>query len=310
MIFEVDIMKKIKRKNSRTVTRFVNQFSMWILLIPAVFVLYFYVWRPQVMGVVWSFFKMKGYTPTDWIGITNYVNVVTNTEFIKVLLNTVKYVVFSFFIGYFPPILLAVMINEMVRTKNFFKTYIYLPTILPMVAVTLIWYLIYYPDSSGFLNSFLVNMGLKPYAWLNDSKVTIILIVIAMTWKGCGGSMLLYFSALQGVNTELYEAAMIDGAGMLKRFRHITLPQISGTMLICVVTQIIGVFQTTEEVMTMTDGGPNGASITLGYQLYKYGFVSGRVGEALALGNIMFLILIIMTCFYFVLNKKVEQNMG
>ena len=154
----------------------------------------------------------------------------------------------------------------------------------------------------------LSKFGMEPYIWLNDSRFTILYIVIEMTWAGFPGTMFLYYTTIQGIDLSLYEAATIDGAGPLRRFIHVSIPQISGLLVLNIIRQLIGVFQVMQEPMVMTGGGPNGASTSLGYQLYQYGFVQGRVGQALALGTITFFILIFATCFYFYLNKKVEEN--
>lgn len=285
-----------------------NTIEAWILLIPAVLVLYLMIWRPTVIGMIWSFFRIKGYSPTEFIGFRNYYEVIKDTQFFPTLFNTIKYVFWSFVVGFIPPLVIAIMINEMVHFKNGFKVVIYLPAVIPGVVALLMWYYIYYPDTTGLLNMVLTKLGMDPYIWLNDSRFTILYIIISMTWHGFAGAMLLYYAALQSVSIELYEAATIDGADMLKRVRYVTLPQISGILLINFVRQIISVFQVMQEPMTMTGGGPNGASISLGYQLYKYGFVNGRAGHALALGSIMFLILVVFTCFYFYINKKTEEN--
>ena len=282
----------------------------WILMIPALFVLYFMIWRPQILGIIWSFFKMEGYTPVSFLALKNYIDVVTDSDFLRILLNTCQYVIWSMIIGFIPPIIIAIILNEMKYGKGFFKVSLYLPTMLPTIAVMLMWYFVYYPDGSGLLNIFLGKFGIEPRLWLNDSNMVIPLIIISMTWKSMGSAMLLYFCALQSVNIELYEAAIIDGAGLMKRVRYVTLPQISGIIILNFVNQIIAVFQVMEQPMAMTGGGPNGASMSLGYQLYQYGFVSGRIGQALALGGIMFIFLILSTCFYFYLNRKVEQNLG
>lgn len=294
---------KLKRRQ-----RLKNNIGAWMLMLPVLIVLYLMIWRPTVMGGVWSFFKMKGYSAVNFIGLKNYYEVIKDTQFIPVLLNTVKYVLWSLVVGYIPPIIIAVFINEMIHFKNGFKTVIYLPAVIPGVAALLMWYFIYLPDSSGLLNMLLGKMGIAPYGWLSDERFTILYIIISMTWKGFAGTMLLYFVSLQGIAPELYEAATIDGAGMWARFRNITLPQISGIMLLTLITQIKSVFQVMQEPMVMTGGGPNNASISMGYQLYKYGFVSGRAGHAMALGVIVFLILIVITAFYFRLQKKVEEN--
>ena len=122
--------------------------------------------------------------------------------------------------------------------------------------------------------------------------------------------MLLYYAAVQGTSAELYEAALIDGASPLKRAWHVTRPQLEGILLLNLVNQIIAVFQIMEEPLAMTGGGPNGASASLGYQLYQYGFNSGGkgTGQAMALSVIIFLILIVLTMFYFWLNKRVEDR--
>ena len=167
----------------------------------------------------------------------------------------------------------------------------------------------YDPGEIGLLNMILSWLDIAPYGWLTDQKFTIIGLVIFMTWKGFGGSMLLYYASLQGVSTELYEAALIDGAGPFKRFWYVSRPAIEGLLVLNFVKQIIGVFQVMQEPMTMTGGGPDGASMTLSYLLYDYGFFkSNAVGQAMALGVIIFLILIVFTLFYFWLNKKVESR--
>ena len=282
--------------------------GVWLLLLPAVFALYVMVWRPSVMGIVWSFFKMKGYTPIEFVGFLNYKRVVTNTEFWPVMLNTVKYVAWSFIIGFVPPILVAFMLNEMMHFRTAMRIIIYLPAVLPGITILLLWYFIYSPDSTGMLNQLLLKLGLEPYIWLNDARFVIMFIVIQMTWAGFPGTMFLYYTTIQGISIDLYEAATIDGAGPLRRFWHISIPQVSGLLILNVVRQMIGVFQVMQEPMVMTGGGPNGASNSLGYQMYQYGFVTGRVGQALALGTITFFILIFATLFYFKINKKVEEN--
>lgn len=290
--------------------RFRNELDAWILFLPSIIVLYLMIWRPTVLSVVWSFFKMKAYTPGSFCGLENFRKVVTHTQFFPTLWNTVKYVVWSLALGYLPPLIIAVIINEMVYFKSGFRILIYLPMVIPGIAAMLMWYYIYYPDQTGLLNMLLVKMGMQPYGWLNNPSFAIPGIVIYATWKAFGGTMLLYYAAVQGTSSELYEAALIDGAGPWKRAWHVTRPQIEGIMLLNFVSQIIGVFQIMQEPLAMTGGGPDGASASLGYQLYQYGFNSGSkgTGQAMALSVIIFLILIVFTVFYFRLNKRIEDR--
>lgn len=287
-----------------------NNLDAWILMMPMIVILYLFVWRPTVLGAVWSFFRMRAYTVLDFCGFDNYVKVLTHTQFVPMLINTVKYVFWSFVIGFLPPLFIAIMINEMVHFKNAFRVIIYIPAVIPGIAAMLMWYFIYYPDKTGLLNMVLAKFGMQPHRWLNDPNFTIIGIIIYTTWKSFAGTMLLYYAALQGVSTELYEAALIDGAGPFKRLWNVTRPAIEGLLLLNVVRQIIGVFQIMQEPLAMTGGGPDGASTSLSYQLYQYGFNSGGkgTGQAMALGMIIFLILIVFTIFYFWLNRKVEDR--
>lgn len=293
--------KKMRRRNA---------VSAWLLMIPAVFILYVLVWRPTVVGFVYSFFQMRGYDIVKFNGIQNYIQVLTHTQFVTILWNTLKYVLWSFVIGFLPPIFIAVMLNEIVHFRNGFRVLIYLPVVIPGISAMLIWYFIYYPDQTGLLNMFLGKLGIAPYAWLNDPNFSIIGIIIYMTWKGFASSMLLYYASLQGVSTEVYEAALIDGAGPWKRLWHVSRPAIEGVILLQAVQQIINIFQIMDQPLAMTGGGPNNSSMTLSLQLFNYGFRSGGTGtgQAMALGVIIFAILMIVTVFYFRLNKKIEDR--
>lgn len=280
----------------------------WIFMVPMIFVLYFIIVRPQIQGIALSFSKLQGYTPIGFAGFDNYIKVLKDKDFLPTLWNTVQYVLWSLIIGFPLPILLAFIINEMVHFKNGFRVMLYMPAVLPAVVYMMLASMVFDPGDTGLLNIVLNKLGISSYAWLNDGKFAILGIVISMTWHGAGAGVILYFASLQSIPVELYEAATIDGAGPVKKFIHISLPQIAGVILLNFVRQIINIFQIMQEPMVMTAGGPNGASNSLGYLAYKYGFVSGRVGNALALGTVMFVILIFATIFYFRLQKRVEEN--
>lgn len=308
------ISKKLTSNNSlnKTLKRkklnFRKELIGWAFMLPMLFVLYFFLLRPQIVGISLSFFDLQGYTPVKFIGFDNYIRVVKDIDFLPTLINTFEYVFWSLIIGFPLPILIAFLLNEMVYFRNTLKVAIYLPAVVPMVVVMMLWKLMYQPDSLGLLNIMLSKLGLPPGMWLNNESMVIVYIIIASTWKGLGGAMLLYFASIQSIPLELYEAATIDGAGPIHKFIHISIPQVAGVILLNLVRQIISVFQILQEPMIMTGGGPNGASNSLGYLAYKYGFVTGRVGNSLALGTISFIILIFATIFYFRLNKKISEN--
>lgn len=295
-----------KRKGSRLVA-VKNQSGMWLLLLPTVCVLILCHWWPIFRGIATSLFETKGFKLGEFVGFKNYENVLSDTMFLQTLSNTVQYVLWSLIIGIIPPLALAIMINEVVHFKQGFKILTYLPAIAPALAASLIWMNIFSPAPGGMLNVALEAIGLPISKWLLDENMTIPLIVISMTWKGYGVTMLLYLSSLQSVSQDLYEAAVIDGAGIWKRLFKITIPHLAPTMLLMIINQIIGVFQVFDQPLVMTDGGPNNASLSLGLTSYKMAFTYMQVDRSMALGTVSFFVLLLATIFYFRMQKKLEN---
>lgn len=296
-------------RRNRKFSRIKNNAIGWLLFLPAIVVFYLAVWRPQAVGFAWSFFKLNGYSVSEFVGFKNYISVISNSNFLMWVKNTFQYVFCSLLIGYLPPFLIAVFLNELMHLKKAFRVIMYLPVIIPGIAGMMIWRFIYSPEASGLLNTFLATFGIAPQQWLQNSSWTIMLIMIYSTWKGFGGSMILYYAALQGIDRSLYEVATLEGATPLQKMWHITIPQVAGTLVLCLINQIISVFQIMEQPLAMTGGGPNGASTSLGYKMYEYGFVSqGTVGQALAIGGIMFVFLMGLNFVYIKANKKFEEN--
>ena len=286
---------------------FRKNWAAWLLLLPSFYALYIVMWKPVVTGAYMSLFETQGYDLVKFVGLKNYITVLKDPIFLQTLLNTLKYVFWSIIIGFFLPIFVAIALNEIVHLKSLFRTLIYFPVLVPMVAASLIWYFLYQPGESGVLNMLLAKIGAPPEQWLQNSNLTIMLIVVSMTWKSFGSTVVIYLASLQGISQDLYEASTIDGASVIKKTVHITIPQIMPTALLMFVSQIISVFQTMNQPMIMTDGGPNNASLTLSLQAYYEAFRYMRADSSLAIGIISFAILLVMTVFYFKLQKKLED---
>lgn len=295
------------RKLSSLMASFRNQALMWLLLLPTLSALILCHWNPIIRGMLTSLFSTKGFKLVEFVGFENFKNVLNDTMFLQTLVNTFGYVIWSIIIGALPPLILAIAINEVVHFKEGFKIITYLPTIAPALAASLIWVNIFSPAPGGMANIVLNALGLPTSQWLLNENLTIPLIVVSMTWKGYGATMLLYLSALQSLNQDLYEAAVIDGAGIWKRLFKITLPHLSPTILLMLINQVIGVFQIFDQPLVMTDGGPNNASLTLGLTSYKMAFSYMQVDRSMALGTVSFFILLIATLFYFKMQKKLEN---
>lgn len=299
---------KVKTNNKKSLKSvWSRNISGWMLIFPSIFLFVFLVWRPILIGIGYSFFDLRGFEPVEFVGLANYKDVLSDTNFIQTLINTLKYVFWSMVIGFPLPFFTAVMLNEMIHGKSFFKNAMYLPVVVSPIATCMIWKMLYLDGSGGVLNILRSWMGLEPTQWLSNKNLVIPLIVISMTWHGFGSTVIMYLANLQSVNQELYEAARIDGAGAIRRFTTVLFPHMRGILLLLAVKQVIGIFQITEQPLTMTGGGPNGASLSLGLTNYMYAFKYGQYDKSLALGVVTFLILLVLTFIYFGLEKKSEE---
>ena len=280
--------------------------SGWLLIAPSVILFVLLVWRPIIIGISYSFFDLKGFAPVKFVGFDNYIDVLTDTNFLQTLKNTVWYVFWSLIIGFPLPFICAVILNELIHTKGWFRVSTYLPVLVPSIASMLIWKLIYQDGSGGLLNMFLYYIGIAPVDWLNNKALVIPELIISMTWHGFGGAIILYLPTLQGVDNSLYDYARVDGVGLIGRFTTVLFPHMRSLLLLNVIRQMISVFNVTEQPLAMTGGGPNGASMSLGLTNYFYAFKFGQYEKSLALGVITFVILMGLTFVYFYFDKKTE----
>lgn len=290
------IIKTIKR-----------DWGSWILLLPSLLLFIFMVWQPLVSTIQLSFYETQGFEGVKFIGLENYRNVLSNSGFLKTLQNTVFYVFWSLLIGYLFPVIVAIFLNEMVHMKSVFRFCFYFPAMIPGMASSLLWKFIYNSSEGGILNMILSLFGVGPCQWLQNSNMVIPLIIITMTWRGFGSTMLIYLASLQGINKDLYEAARLDGAGFFQRIRYIQFPALKSLMGLMLIKQIIGIFQIMQEPLAMTGGGPNNASMSLMLSSYNYGFTYFQVGRSMAVGTITFLILAVFTVIYQIMSRKEEK---
>jgi multiple sugar transport system permease protein len=166
------------------------------------------------------------------------------------------------------------------------------------------WGFILRPGKTGVLNVILGQFGIEPMTWLSNPKLTIPLIIVTMTWKAAGATALIYLASLQGINPELYEAAIIDGAGIWHRIRHVTIPGLRNLARTLLILQVISVFQILYEPLVMTNGGPNNASISIMQLVFKYAFEKFDYPKAAAVSVIISIFLITLTAVYNKFNKE------
>lgn len=183
----------------------------------------------------------------------------------------------------------------------------FIPVVTSSVAVALVWTWLYNP-SYGLINSVLMSLGIEGPGWLSDMKWALPSIVIMTVWQGVGYNMILFLAGLQGVPSQLHEAAKMDGAGSWQRFWRITIPMISPTTFFVVIMLLIGSMQVFSEPYMMTRGGPADATNVLVLHIYNTAFQFFRMGEASAISFILFVIILIVTLIQFKFSKWVNYD--
>lgn len=281
--------------------------SGWLIMLPSVILFSFYLWGPIVQSVRLSLYHAQGIRLTEFVGFKNYSDVFLHPDFLPALRNTFSYTFWSLIIGFCVPIVLAIIINEIRGGKSLIRTAAYIPNVVPGLAIVLLWTFVFRPSNTGILNILLGRFGIGPLPWLSNPHWTIPLIVVSMTWRSAGSTMLLYMAGLQGIDPELYEAAIIDGASVLKRVRYITLPCIFNLARTLLILQIIAVFQILYEPLVMTNGGPNNASISIMQLVFRFAFERFDYPRAGAVSVIISIILIVLTMLYFKIVKRKDS---
>lgn len=294
--------KTIKKYKVPSVIK--KNISGWIVMAPTLLLFAFFVWEPLLATIRLSLYSAKGIRTIEFVGLKNYIDVFHHPDFLPAVRNTFSYTIWSLIIGFFIPIIMAIIINEVVHAKSLFRVGTYFPNIVPGMATVLMWGFIFKPGKTGVLNILLGNFGIHPQVWLSNPKLTIPLIVLTMTWKGAGATALIYLAALQGVNPELYEAAILDGAGIWHRIKHVTIPNLRNLIRTLLILQVISVFQILYEPLVMTNGGPNNASISIMQLVYKYAFEKFDYPKAASVSVIISIFLITLTLIYNKFNKE------
>lgn len=288
--------------------RLIKKNSVSILfLLPALLFFTLFSWYPIIRGFVISFqqFAVRSDIPPQFVGWENFRLVFSDPLFWVAWKNVLYFVFLGLVLGYLVPILLAIAMNELRHFRGYFRIAYYLPAILPMVVVAIMWRWLYDPGT-GLANLILNFLHLPTSQWLLSDKTAMLSLVIMATWQGAGATAIIYLAGLQGISEELYEAAEIDGASIRQRMWFITLPQIRPVMLIMLLLQIIGTFQVFGEPLIMTKGGPNNATLTIMLLIYRYAFTYVQFGAAAAISLCLFIVLLILTIVYFRLTRRFQ----
>ncbi|MGQ9628928.1 MAG: carbohydrate ABC transporter permease [bacterium] len=257
-----------------------------------------FVAGPILASLVLSFCEYDIVSTMKWTGLKNYYKLFTGDRLFWIsLYNTAYYSFFSIPLGIAGGLVIALLMNQNVRALGLLRTIYYLPAVTSGVAVSILWIWILDP-SVGLINYLLDKIGIVGPLWLQDPKWSKPALIIMSLW-GVGGSMVIYLAGLQGIPTELYEAAAIDGANAWQKFWHVTIPMMTPVILFNLIMGIIGSFQVFTQAYIMTSGGPLNSTLFYVYYLYKVGFEGLHMGYASSMAWILFVVILALSLLAF-----------
>jgi len=279
-------------------------FYIILFLVPCILGYVVFSLLPMFSALYLSFtdWDIIGGTP-DLIGIKNYVDIFTDKEFSRVLLNTFKFIGLYIPSIMFMSFLVANLFNSKVKGVGGFRVLLFIPVLTSWVAGSIIWRSAL-NGQYGIVNNLLSLIGIDGPGWLTDTSWSMVSIVMVSLWKDIGFFSLIIFGGLRGIDKTYYEAAQIDGANRFQMMRKITLPLVSPTLFFVLITTIINSFQLFPQVMVMTGGGPLGSTQVLVERIYIYGFRYFRMGYASAYAVILLAIIVFVTLMQMLLQKK------
>jgi ABC-type sugar transport system permease subunit len=260
----------------------------YLLILPAFAASTAFLYIPMILSGYWSFTKYNGFQKPVWVGIANYQFLLHDDKFIKALWNTVLFVIFGMGIGPALGLMTALLLNQKVNFRGFFRTAYFLPVMTSLVVVATIWKILY--QENGLINSILHVFGLPGHAWLQDTTTALPAVVVTSIWQGFGFETVVFLAALQSIPSDYYDAARVDGASAWQRFRYVTLPALRPTILFVYIIGIIGSFQVFDQIFVMTNGGPINSTRTIVSDLYDR-FTRLQLGPASAVAYILLIIL-------------------
>ncbi|MGP4042081.1 carbohydrate ABC transporter permease [Gracilibacillus sp. D59] len=279
--------------------------STWavIFLLPHLLLFLAFMLLPVIGSFVLSFANWDMLSPIEWVGFGNYSELFNDEIFVEVFWNTIIFTAVSVPVGIFISLLLAVALNQKIRGIKFYRVAYFLPVISSMVAVAIIWQWIYNPEY-GFLNYLLGLFGINGPNWLSSQTWALPAVILTSIWKNLGFNMLIFLAGLQGIPESYYEASELDGASVIQKFFHITVPLLSPTTFFVTIMSLINSFQVFDTVYLMTGGGPGRASSVIVHYLYQSGFEYFRMGYASAMAYVLFFLVLVITIFQFWRQKR------
>lgn len=263
-----------------------------LTLIPIISLFYYALTSRDVFG------------QSEFIGFQNFTRLMNDSSFGTAVKNTLYYAVFQIPLTLGAALGLALLLNKGIRGRAFFRTAAFFPYITSIVAIAVVWNMLFSPDF-GPINQFLRFVGIdNPPGWTASADWSMPSVIIVSVWREMGYYMLLLLAGLQTIPAELYEAAKMDGANAWKRFRHVTIPMLRPTLFFVIVMLTISSFKIFDLILVMTEGGPGNSTLVLSQFIYQKGFVENQFGYASAAAVVLFFMCITVTIIQYVVNQR------
>lgn len=282
----------------------------WLLLLPSLVFLFLFTFYPIAKTLRLSFFQADLATPEpSYIGVDNYVHILQDPVFHKVMVNNLWFALGTVPISIALAIVMAVFANKVLRGTTFLRVAFFYPTLIPMIAAANVWLFIYTPQY-GLLSRATSWMGMSAdINWLGSPQYVMGSLIVMVIWKEAGYFMIFYLAGLQNIAPELYESAQVDGIGPWTVFRKITLPLLMPTTLFVTIIALTNSFKLVDHLLIMTKGGPNNASNLLLYYIYETAFGFWDQGLASTLTMIMIAVLLLLAALNFLgMDRKIHYR--
>ncbi|MGG3308919.1 sugar ABC transporter permease [Paenibacillus lautus] len=286
-----------------------SNFMLNWMYVPALLLFIIFIFYPFFRGLLISFTDWNGFSQAmNYIGLDNYHRMLTDSRIHTVILNTLIYGVGSTLFQNILGLVYALLLNKYGKGRTFVRVIVYIPAIVSPIIMGYIWYfLLQY--NGGAINDILMLFTGSPVNLLAEPNINVWIIMVVNTYQYLGIAMMIFLSGLQGIPKDYYEAAEIDGATAKNRFFRITFPLLAPALTTSIILNLIGGLKLFDVIKALTNGGPGYASASLSTMMYELYFARQDAGLAAALGNLMFLLITVisLTALYFLRRKELSQ---
>ncbi len=280
---------------------------LWIL--PAILVYGIFKLVPLVSGIYMALLRWDGIEDPRFIGLRNFEKILSDKLTLMVLGNNVEYAVLTVTGKIILSLFLAIMLNQALRGRTFYRTSLFMPVVMSFVVIGILWRWLFNTEF-GLLNNLFESLGLGFLAqdWLGDTSIALKSLTLVDIWKWYGFHMVIFLAGLQSIPGELYEAAKIDGASVWRQFRHVTLPMLQPVMIVNVTISLMGAFNVFDIPYVMTEGGPANSTNVMALHIYLRGFKFYRFGFSAALSYVLLTIVTLVAALQLWLMTRVDNT--